>query len=409
MRIAVVGAGPSGLVAAKYAIENGYVCDIFEQTGSLGGNWVYNENTNDVHVQSSVYKDLVTNIPKELMTYSDYHYPTTVKESYITHDQVLAYHHGYAEKFGLNKHIQYYTRVERITSIECDKWLLVVQNLETETETTGQYDCVFVCNGRFKDGFIPTIPGQSLFKGRQMHSHTFRVIDPYKEQSVLIVGGQHSGQDICGLICRIAKHVYVSSREVLQGVFPPNVSQKTEVTKFTEDGVVFGDGSVEHIDSVIYCTGYFYTCSFLTESCGVRVENNGVAPLYKQIVNIEHPTMFFIGLPYLGASNITFDLQVRFAMAAFQEKFKLPSKSEMLEEWDVFLQNKSKDNVPRKHTHRLGDGKSSTSYSEDLASTAKITRIPNVISKLYERVVLRNRARYYYRIIDDETFEEIIP
>ena len=38
-RIAVVGAGPSGLVAAKHALEAGFDATVFEASGELGGQW----------------------------------------------------------------------------------------------------------------------------------------------------------------------------------------------------------------------------------------------------------------------------------------------------------------------------------------------------------------------------------
>lgn len=413
LRIAVVGAGPSGLVSAKYALQNGYECDVFEQTGSLGGNWVYNENTgvdeHGVEVQSSIYKDLVVNIPKEIMTFSDYSYPITLKESYITHDHVLEYHRSYAEKFGINKHIQYHTRVTRISPVDSDKWLVTVQSMVTKIETSIVYDCVFVCIGRFKYGFIPKIPGQNLFKGSQTHSHVFRTNHPYEGQNVLVVGSHHSGRDISTIICNVAKHVFISCREALENAQPTNLTQKPEIIEFTESTALFSDGSAEQVDSVIYCTGYIYTCTFLSKECGVRIENNGVAPLYKQIINIEHPTMFFIGIPYLGAGNITFDLQVRFAIAALQKKFKVPTKNQMLMEWKNFLEIKSKENVPLRHIHRINGCQESEIYSEDLAITANISRIPPVIFKLFDRVLKCNRARYHYRIVDDDTFEELMP
>ena len=38
-RVAIIGAGPSGIVAAKNAIDAGLDVTVFEASGELGGQW----------------------------------------------------------------------------------------------------------------------------------------------------------------------------------------------------------------------------------------------------------------------------------------------------------------------------------------------------------------------------------
>ncbi|KAK5649048.1 hypothetical protein RI129_003940 [Pyrocoelia pectoralis] len=413
MKIAIVGAGATGLVSAKYSLQYGYECDVFEQTGSLGGTWVYNDSTtideDGIEVQSTIYKDLIINAPKELMEYSDFAYPTDIQESYIGHNLVLAYLRAYSEHFHVEKHIQYFTRVKRITPVDGGKWDVVVQHLKAQTEKSMLYDAVFVCNGRFKSPFIPKIMGQDVFRGTQLHSRSFRVPEPYEGQNVVLVGGHRSGIEISTRIAKFAKHVFLSCRNFPNMVKPPNLLLKPEISELGKTQVTFSDGTVEECDTIVYCTGYLYTCDFLSNKCGLKVENNGVAPLYKQIINIEHPTMFFIGLPYLGSSNAVFDLQVRFAMAALRKTFILPSKKTMLKEWDIFLATTEEENRSKKHVHRLCTPQKSEKYSTDIAATSNITPIIPAYFKMYARVIECNRAHYLYKFIDDETFVEIIP
>lgn len=56
--------------------------------------------------------------------------------------------------------------------------------------------------------------------------------------------------------------------------------------------------------------GYLYNFPFLHESCNIVVEDNCVEPLYKHLVNIHHPSMCFIGVPYYVCAFSMFDLQV---------------------------------------------------------------------------------------------------
>lgn len=62
-KIAVIGAGPSGLCAAKHAIANGYDVTVYEQTANVGGTWVYTDQIgNSEHglpIHSSMYQHMV--------------------------------------------------------------------------------------------------------------------------------------------------------------------------------------------------------------------------------------------------------------------------------------------------------------------------------------------------------------
>lgn len=56
--------------------------------------------------------------------------------------------------------------------------------------------------------------------------------------------------------------------------------------------------------------GYKYSYPFLSVDSGIHIDDNFVQPLYKQIFNIEHPTMAFIGIPSSAPNFGMFDLQV---------------------------------------------------------------------------------------------------
>lgn len=63
-------------------------------------------------------------------------------------------------------------------------------------------------------------------------------------------------------------------------------------------------------DCIISFAGYEFTFPFLSEKCGVTVEDNVVKPLYKHLINVAHPTMAFIGIPSKIVPFPFFDYQV---------------------------------------------------------------------------------------------------
>ena len=53
----------------------------------MGGTWVYDDNVGcDVH--SSMYKSLKTNLPKEVMAFPDFPFPSEMKQSFLHHTEV---------------------------------------------------------------------------------------------------------------------------------------------------------------------------------------------------------------------------------------------------------------------------------------------------------------------------------
>lgn len=60
MKVAIIGAGPAGMVSARHAAAQGFDCTVFEQTDKVGGTWNYTDKTgideNGLPVHSSMYK-----------------------------------------------------------------------------------------------------------------------------------------------------------------------------------------------------------------------------------------------------------------------------------------------------------------------------------------------------------------
>ena len=192
---------------------------------------------------------------------------------------------------------------------------------------------------------------------------------------------------------------------------PANTEERADVTKFSNNGAYFEDGSYEEFTVVIYATGYDFRFPFLSVDCGVSVDRKHVYPLYKHCININRPSMFFIGLPFFAVGFPLFDIQVRFALQFLNGKKEHSSRDKMLEETHQDQKEREEKGLPKKKMHFLGLERH-TEYYQDLASTAEIEGMKPVISKIFNRVienVFKNFNTYRlksYKIIDDENFEE---
>jgi len=416
LRVAAIGAGGSGLSAVKHAIEFGCEVVAFEKSDRIGGTWVYSEpgkDKYDLDVLSSMYKNLQTNMPIELMCYPDEKFPDN-ENSFVTSDVVLRYYESYADKYALRDCIKFEHNVERVRPLSNDSWEVIVRNLPSDTYETYNFDAILVCNGHFHSCFIPPYEGRKGFKGKQIHSHDYRSPEAFKDETLLVIGGNFSAVDIVQQVADYAKSI-TWSHHLLQEpdirTFGKNVTQKPDVRSFGENSVEFVDGTVSQFTTVVYCTGYEYKFPFLSVDCGISNEDDYVQPLFKHCLNINRPTMGFIGLPNLICPNQMFSLQARFCLKFMTGQKVLPSRDEMMKNFEAEMQERwVLRGLPKKKSHVMGPDIQATYYA-DLAATAEVNPIKPVIAKMHKFTQLdRNsdfinfRKKKFY-IIDDETFE----
>lgn len=139
LKVAVIGAGPSGLTSIKACLDEGLVPTCFESSDDMGGLWKFKAshhtgisadkwnyyirrfavvNLNRLPFETSslqevsepnrasIYRSLTINISKEMMCYSDFPIPADYP-NYMHHSKILKYFRMYAEHFKLLKHIRY--------------------------------------------------------------------------------------------------------------------------------------------------------------------------------------------------------------------------------------------------------------------------------------------------------------
>lgn len=106
--VCVIGAGSSGIAAAKALRERGFTFDCFEVSDRVGGNWVF-KNRNGT---SSAYRSLHINTSRERMGYTDFPMPTSYPD-FPRHTHIAAYFDAYVDHFGFRDRIAFETRVTR--------------------------------------------------------------------------------------------------------------------------------------------------------------------------------------------------------------------------------------------------------------------------------------------------------
>jgi len=350
MRVAIIGAGCSGLTAIKGLVEAGIgevVC--FEKNHRLGGNWAFEPTEGHSSVMETTH--LISS--KKLSEFSDFPMPDDYPD-YPDHRQVLAYFEAYARRFDLEKYVRYNTAVEEATPIAGERWRLRLSGRGEE-----EFDALLVANGHHS---VPRHPEwRADFTGRYFHAHQLKHARILEGQCVLVVGGGNSACDIAVEASRVARRVDLSLRtpqyilpkffmgqptdrfaatlhglpRPLQNVlhrwsvrlqvgrygdyglpepdFPPTKAHPTlnsEVLEKIRHGkihsrpaivrvqgqeVFFCDGTASTYDTVVAATGYRVCFPFFRPEW-INWEEATSIPLYLRVFHPDHPTLFFIGL-----------------------------------------------------------------------------------------------------------------
>ncbi|KAL0429049.1 UNVERIFIED_CONTAM: putative flavin-containing monooxygenase FMO GS-OX-like 11 [Sesamum radiatum] len=126
LKVAVIGAGVAGLTAARALKEEGLQVSVYEKSDRLGGTWVYDPRVESDPlgvdpdrevVHGSLYPSLRTNIPRQLMGFSDYPFGCRKNgdsRTFPCHEEVLNFLVELAEEFGLVELIRFNTEVVRV-------------------------------------------------------------------------------------------------------------------------------------------------------------------------------------------------------------------------------------------------------------------------------------------------------
>ncbi|PON68904.1 Flavin monooxygenase FMO [Parasponia andersonii] len=404
-RVCVIGAGPSGLVAARELRKEGHSAVVLEQNDDVGGQWLYDPNVEGhdplgrdisggssstfLEVHSSVYASLRLVSPRETMGFTDF--PFSVKKGrdprrFPGHREVYLYLRDFCEWFGLRDMIRFNTRVEYVGMVGFDqngvvgkdhliKWVVRSKeywknsgynnkDVDHKKVVEEVFDAVVVATGHYSSPKLPSIRGMGSWKRRQMHSHFYRVPEPFCNEVVVIVGNSLSGQDLSMELVEVVKDVYLSSRsmnisEGLSKVISKhqNLHLRPQIESLEEDGKVsFVDGSWVIADTLIYCTGYSYTLPFLDTKGIVTLDDDRVGPLYEHTFPPSlAPSLSFIGIPRKIIGFPFFESQAKWIAQLLSGKRTLPSWDDMMQSIKEFYHSRDLSGIPKQNTHDIAD------------------------------------------------------
>lgn len=190
-RMAVIGAGAAGLCAAKHLRERGFAVTIYEAGTKIGGLWVY-ENDNGT---SPAYLSLHLNSEHRVTAYRDFPFPEG-SPFYLDHFGVHKYLEAYADRFDLRRHIRFKSRVAALRPARSNGWDVVLDGGAAE-----RFDGVVVATGHQGSPSHP--PFAAKFAGEYLHSHAYRVPEPFRGKRVAVIGAGNSAVDIAADICTV--------------------------------------------------------------------------------------------------------------------------------------------------------------------------------------------------------------
>ncbi|XP_077519647.1 flavin-containing monooxygenase 5-like [Amblyomma americanum] len=236
LRVAVLGAGPSGLAAAKSCLEAGLEPVVFDQADGLGGLWRFRQDS--APGQPSVMRTTVINSSKELTAFSDFpppaHFP-----NYMHHSVLLEYLQMYAQHFRLTDKILFGRQVVRLTPAHdyehSGRWEVAVKELRSGSVSCSSFDAVMVCTGHHAFPARPaSLRGLSRFGGPVLHSHAVKDCVRFRDRRLLVLGAGNSAMDIATEASLFAKKVYLSTRRgswVLHRVAPNGLPMDTLIQR----------------------------------------------------------------------------------------------------------------------------------------------------------------------------------
>ncbi|MDF4251222.1 ArsO family NAD(P)H-dependent flavin-containing monooxygenase [Streptomyces sp. WMMB303] len=173
--VVVVGGGQAGLAAGFYLRRAGLDFVILDAQHRPGGAWRHMWDS--LHLFSPA---AYSSLPGRPMPVQPGH---TYPEAAHAVDYLAAYEQRY--EIPVQRPVQ-------VREVRCEDGFLCVEG----DTVTWQARAVISATGTWWRPFVPAVPGQDVFAGRQLHTVDYRAPKEFAGQHVIVVGGGNSGAQI---------------------------------------------------------------------------------------------------------------------------------------------------------------------------------------------------------------------
>lgn len=317
-RLLIVGGGQSGLAAARVARDAGLEPVLLEAGDEPTGAW------------PSYYDSLALFSPSEHSGFPGYGIPGPAGR-YPTRDDVIEFLRGYARWLGVDIR----TRAA-VTEVTHDAGRYVA-HLHDGSSVEGT--ALIAATGSFANPFTPDVPGVDGFQGDVLHVADYRSPKPFIGKRVVVVGAGNSAVQVGHELAAVADTT-LAARSPIQFVpqrrgghdlhywfdklrldlLPHSVlsrlikgtpvldsgayrdavesgrpAQRPMFSAFTDEGVKWADDATEHIDSVIFATGYRPHLPYLHALGALNADG---LPLHRRGVSTTHTGLGYLGLEF---------------------------------------------------------------------------------------------------------------
>lgn len=187
VRCAIIGAGPSGLAAARALQKADIEFTGFEASRGVGGLWDIDNPRSTMYESAHLISSRTTTEFAE--------FPMRTPADYPGHRVLVQYFRDFAARFALTEHFRFETRVTAVTPTQTEVgggW--DVTTVGPQGEATERFDAVILANGTLAEPAVPTFRGE--FTGEILHSSQYKSARQLADRRVLIVGAGNSGCDI---------------------------------------------------------------------------------------------------------------------------------------------------------------------------------------------------------------------
>lgn len=214
-RVAVIGAGITGIAAAHRLAQAGVPYVVFEKNRKAGGTWYEN-----------VYPGCRLDTPNFAYSFSFAQKPDW-PEQFSKQGQIENYLQTVAADFGVEENVQFETEVSAMTyRDDIHSWELTVKDA-AGVETTQVFNAVMTAVGQLNRPSYPDIDGRESFEGESFHSARWNPEVDTTGLRIAVVGTGASAYQIVPAVTPGAKSVTVFQRNAPWMLPTPNYHNET--------------------------------------------------------------------------------------------------------------------------------------------------------------------------------------